>query len=89
MARPVKAAPRTKRPPSPPATLADVVEELKALRRDMVVLCRVIVTNQKSHRVSLEQTIKRAEQPGAVNANVSPPSWYDTVFEADRDAGEG
>jgi hypothetical protein len=84
-------SPRKKRTPVPPpvpATLTDVVEELKALRRDLVVLCRVIVTNQKSHRVSLERTIKLAEQPGVVSSNVQAPSWFDAVFEAERGVSE-
>lgn len=82
--------PRTaKRPSRKSATLSTVVQELQGLRRDMVVLCRVIVEGQKGQRKSLEQSLKRAEQPGSLSANVQMPSWYDAIFEADKEQAEG
>lgn len=68
-------------------TLAAVVEELRGLRRDMVVLCRVIVEGQKAQKRSLTATLKKAEEPGSLSANVDVPSWYDAVFQADQEAG--
>lgn len=54
----------------------------------MVVLCRVIVESQKTQRRSVERSLKRAESPGTLSANVLPPSWYDEIFETTRGAGE-
>jgi hypothetical protein len=70
-----------------PATLTDVVEELRGLRRDMVVLCRVIVEGQKAQKRSVTATLKKAEEPGSLSANVDVPSWFDAVFQADQEAG--
>lgn len=72
-----------------PVYFADVVEELKGLRRDMVVLCRVIVESRKAHKTSVERSVKRAESPGTLSANVQMPSWYDAIFEADREGNNG
>lgn len=83
--RPSKRSHPPRHAPTSP-TLTDVVEELKGLRRDMVVLCRVIVDSQKATRTTVERTVKRAEQPGSLSANVQLPSWYDAIFEANRDA---
>ena len=71
----------------PPATLTTLLEELKGLRRDMVVLCRVIVESQRSAKPSqVTRSLQRAEQPGSLSANVQMPSWYDAIFEADQEA---
>ena len=73
--------------PPPPATLDRLLEELKGLRRDMVVLCRVMVESQRSPKPSsVARSLQRAEQPGSLSANVQMPSWYDAIFEADQEA---
>lgn len=74
----------------PPATLNTLLDELKGLRRDMVVLCRVIVeSQQRAARSSVTKSLQRAEQPGSLSANVQMPSWYDAIFEADQEANAG
>jgi len=70
-----------------PATLTTVVTELQGLRRDMVVLCRVIVEGQKAQRHSVVAALKKAEEPGSLSANVDMPSWFDAVYEANQEAG--
>ena len=75
------------KPKPPPNALAAVVEELRGLRRDMVVLCRVIVEGQKAQKRSVMAAVKTAEQPGSLSANVDMPSWFDAVYQADQEAG--
>lgn len=70
------------------STLSDVVAEIQGLRRDMIVLCRVIVESRKLSQASVERRITRAEQPGSLSANVQMPSWYDAIFEQARTQGE-
>ena len=85
----LRRTPASRRRPvtSPPATLDRLLEELKGLRRDMVVLCRVIVESQRQTRPSpVAKSLQRAEQPGSLSANVQMPSWYDAIFEADQEA---
>lgn len=81
--RPKKPAPKV----LPTPNIAAVVEELRGLRRDMVVLCRVIVEGQKAQKRSLTAALKKAEEPGSLSANVEMPSWYDAIHEANQEAG--
>lgn len=83
MTSPPKKRPALKPKPTP-STLAAVVEELRGLRRDMVVLCRVIVEGQKAQKHSVTAALKKAEVPGTLSANVDMPSWYDAIHAADQ-----
>ena len=83
-------AAKTPRPPkSSPSTLAVVVAELQGLRRDMVVLGRIIVEGQKLQRRSLQQQLKDLtrsdKQQGFLSSNILPTSFHDAIFEADRE----
>lgn len=85
MKTPVQPKPGKPRVKARPATLSDVVEEIKGLRGDMVVLCRVIVEGQKATKRSVTTMLQKANEPGSLSANVEMPSWFDAVFQADQE----
>lgn len=74
----------TRRVKLPANTLATVIAELQSLRRDMVVLGRIIVEGQKLQRRSVQQQLqamtKAGEQPGYLSNTVLGTSFYDPLY---------
>lgn len=68
-------------------TLADVMAELQTLRKDLVLLAKVVVDEGKLNRRSVQQwsqRVAKADLPGAMTNSVLGTSFMDPLFEIQK-----